>query len=205
VPVTPEAQGLEERLAAVDMVLADLPQVHIGAPAGAFHANRSCYEWLARTCPPGTRTLETGLGASTVLFTLWGCHHTSVALGAGEVGRLADHLQARRIDSSRVHLLDGGSDAVLPTLGLDPLDLVLIDGCHAFPFPILDWYFACRRLVRSGHVVVDDLQLPAPAMLDRFLAADPRWAEAARDGRWVAYQREAEGDLREEWRAQPFL
>jgi hypothetical protein len=193
------------RLAALERVLADPPQVHPGAAGGVFSASRPCYEWLAEMCRPGLRTLETGLGVSTVLLTLWGCVHTSVAMTASEVERLTDHLQGRGIDTSNLSLLAGGSDAVLPALHPDPLDLVLVDGCHAFPFPILDWFYAGRRLVRSGHVVVDDLQLPAPAVLDGYLAADPRWTEVQRGRRWVAYRRDDEGDLREEWRAQPFL
>ena len=189
----------------VEQVLGDPPQVHAGVPTGVFHAARACYEWLAEVCRPGCRTLETGLGVSTVLFARWGCVHTAVALWSTEVALLSDHLTSRGVDRTNLTVLDGGSDVVLPALAPDPLDLVLIDGCHAFPFPILDWFYAGRRLVRSGHVVVDDLQLPAPAMLDRFLAADPRWTDVARGRRWVAYRRESEGDLREEWRAQPFL
>ena len=59
----------EARRDVIEQVLADPPQVHPGAPSGVFRASGSCYEWLADVCRPGLRTLETGIGVSTVLFT----------------------------------------------------------------------------------------------------------------------------------------
>lgn len=100
----------------------------------------------------------------------------------------------------------GLSQDVLPELTPNPLDLVLVDGAHGFPLPILDWFFAGGRLGRGGVLVLDDVHLPHVAVpLLAVLAGDPRWTALERGSTWAAYRREGEGSLGEEWTAQPFL
>src|SRR4051812_45515656 len=100
--VSSSPPGLEERLASVDQVLRQPPQVHPAAPAGVWDTAPGCYRFLARHCRPGTRTLETGLGASTVLFAMWGADHTCVVPSYGEVDACMAHCESAGIDMSRV-------------------------------------------------------------------------------------------------------
>jgi hypothetical protein len=87
-----------------------------------------------------------------------------------------------------------------------PLDLVLVDGGHGFPTPILDWYYGAGRLRQGGVVIVDDLQLRQVRLgLMEFLDADLRWERVESTGKWAAYRRLTTGNLREEWRDQAFL
>src|SRR4051812_41936803 len=130
-----------ERAQDIEAVLADLPQVHYGSPAGVWQTDRSCYEFLAAAVPAeGARTLETGCGISTVLFAQWAAAHVCVVPSAAEVRACRAYLQERG-HGDRVSFQIGWSDEVLPRLHGPPLDLVFIDGGHAFPLPILDWYF----------------------------------------------------------------
>jgi predicted O-methyltransferase YrrM len=100
----------------------------------------------------------------------------------------------------------GSSDEVLPGLAMSPLDLVLVDGAHAFPAPIIDWYYGAARLREGGVVILDDLQLRQVRLgLIEFLDADPRWEPVEAQDKWAAYRRLTAGDLREEWRDQAFL
>jgi predicted O-methyltransferase YrrM len=205
--------ALSDRLAAIDVVFADPPQVHftdatygLAPAAGVWHAHRTCYEFLASLCDPGARTLETGLGVSTALFTMWGCRHTSVVHHQNEADALMDYLRARSIDVSTLTLHVGESSDVLPALAMDPLDVAFVDGGHGFPTAILDWFYAGSRLRAGGALVLDDLDLPSVTLgLLDFLAVDDRWTELHRIENWGAWRRETSGSLGESWTRQPFL
>ena len=204
--VSPSPPGLEERLASVDEVLREPPQVHPSAPAGVWETAPGCYRFLARHCGPGAKTLETGLGSSTVLFAMWGAHHTCVVPSQGEVDACVEHCEAAGIDVSRVSFDVGPSDRVLPELDSSGFDLFLIDGRHGFPTPIIDWYYGASRVRSGGHVVLDDTHLTHVSIgLMRFLSRDPRWTRAGGRLKWAAFRRESEGPLGEEYVQQDFL
>lgn len=191
---------LAGRMALLDGVLADPPQVHSGSSEGVWQTDRRCYEFMAQTLPEKASTLETGLGVSTVLFARWGCRHTCVVGSGGQVERLTAYCSDRSIDLSGVTFEVGYSQDVLPGLALDGLDLVLIDGGHGYPTPIIDWFYGCRTLPVGGVVVVDDMHLPAVAYyLARYLDLDPAWEPLAREPKWGAYRRVSETPLGGEW------
>ncbi|MCA2211355.1 class I SAM-dependent methyltransferase [Jidongwangia harbinensis] len=207
------ATEIEGRLATVEQVLADPPNVHFAdpvyglvPPGGVWRTRRSCYEFLAAQCGAGSRTLETGLGISTALFTMWGCVHTCVVPWRIEADRLRGYLAERQVDDGPLRVEVGYSHEVLPALEPTPLDLVLIDGGHGFPMAMLDWFYAGGRLVTGGVLVLDDLHLPSvTAGLVDFLDRDPRWVELHRTDKWAAWRRESAGTLAEEWTDQPFF
>jgi hypothetical protein len=188
----------------IERVFADPPPVHPGASANVWRTHRECYELLGEHSPDGARTLETGLGVSTVLFALWRTEHVCVCPSEAEIRLLIDYLEEREIDFSSVDLRLDYSDDVLPTLGRE-LDLVFIDGGHGFPTPVIDWYFSSRCLRKGGIVVLDDITLPAVAQVVGFLELSPGWTNLARGaGKWSAYRYEGE-DVRANWTHQPFL
>ncbi len=196
---------IQDRLAAVGRVLADPPQVHPCA-SGTWSTDPACYEYMATLVKPGTRTLETGLGVSTALFALWGCQHTCVVHNEAEVTACHEYFKPRGISAENITFQVGPSERVLPTLRLQGLDLVFVDGCHGFPLPIIDWFYAASMLRADGVVVLDDAQLLQVRLgLFDFLNRDPRWTRTRRRPKWVAYQRREAGVLGEEWVQQPFL
>jgi predicted O-methyltransferase YrrM len=183
----------------LEAVLNDPPQVHSNAPGGVWATDRDCYEFLWSTLSPTMRTLETGCGVSTAVFAARGTTHTAVFHFPDEGERFRDWAAARDIDISQVDLRCGPSVHVLPQLPDEPLDAVLIDGNHAFPFPIIEWFHAGRRLRQGGVLVVDDAQIPGVQRLVEFLDHDPRWS-SLRDGRkWRAYRRTTDTVLDDEW------
>ncbi len=94
----------------------------------------------------------------------------------------------------------------MPSATLPSLDLVLIDGAHAFPAPFVDWCYTSESLKIGGLMVVDDLQLVTPRILADFMRADQRWAEVRRDHRFAVY-RKLVHPLRDErdWLAQAWV
>ncbi len=192
----------------VEQLFHDMPQVHteLGNPeGGVWRTDRPCYEFIADRCGPQWRTLETGLGLSTLLFVLLGATHTCIAPWTPEIKGLLSHCREREINTDRLTLIQGFSDEVLPTLQQTELDLFFIDGGHGFPTPMIDWYYGAGRLRRGGMLVIDDIHLPAVQLLLNYLDADPRWRRAEKTRKWAAYERLGEGPLREEHSRQEFL
>ena len=172
---------------------------------GVWSTDRDCYVFIAETVGPGARTLETGSGLSTVLLASLGASHTAVTPAQDEADRIVSYCRDHGIDTASLRFEIGFSEDVLPTLDReDELDLVLVDGNHGFPTPMLDWYFAGSRLRPSGWLIVDDVNLPAVAHLCAFIDRDPRWSAHRRAGKWNAYRRECGGDLRQDWYEQSF-
>ena len=135
----------------------------------------SALAWLEEHVRTGWATLETGAGASTLVLAAAGADHEVVTPDAGEEERIRDECGRRGIDSSRVRFLVGPSHVVLPGWTPRPLDLVLIDGAHGFPYPILDWWHLAPHVKVGGVVLLDDAYLPAVGSIVEFARASPAW------------------------------
>lgn len=171
---------------------------------GVWSTERDCYEFLASQSRPGSRTLETGSGVSTVLFAALGAVHTCVTPSREEADAILGYCATRGIEVANLRFLIGGSDRVLP--GLDgEFDVVFIDGGHGYPTPIIDWYYGAGRLVAGGVMVLDDTQLPAVAHLSAVLARHPGWVLVRRSAKWSAWRRVGEEPLGRDWFDQPWL
>jgi predicted O-methyltransferase YrrM len=132
-------------------------------------------DWLERTVQPGMTTLETGAGASTIVLAASGAEHHVVTPAAEEERRIREACAARGIDDARVTFHLGRSQDVLPALTVPPLDLVLLDGAHGFPYPILDWWHLAPRLEVGGRMVLDDAYLPAVASIVGYARSSDAW------------------------------
>jgi len=135
----------------------------------------SALAWLEETVQPGWATLETGAGASTLVFAAAGAEHEVVTPDAAEEERIRGECADRGIASSRVRFLVGPSHEVLPRWTPRPLDLALIDGAHGFPYPILDWWYLAPHVKVGGAVLLDDAYLPAVGAIVDFVRASPAW------------------------------
>ena len=158
----------------VDDLRREPPGLHAGG-AEYWGLAWSALEWLEREVRPGMATLETGSGASTLVFAAGGAEHEAVTPAADEEERFRAECARRGIDGSRVSFRLGLSHEVLPQLDGRPLDLVLIDGAHGFPYPILDWWFVAARLQVGGRMLLDDAYMPPVRALVDALRAQPQW------------------------------
>jgi hypothetical protein len=132
-------------------------------------------EFLERTVQPGMATLETGAGASTVVFAARGADHEAVTPSAGEEERIRRECAARGISTERLRFRIGSSHEVLPRWQPRPLDLVLVDGAHGFPYPTLDWWFLAPHLKVGGLMLLDDAYMPPVAAVVAHVRRSPAW------------------------------
>jgi hypothetical protein len=139
---------------------------------------------------PGAVTLETGAGLSTIVMLRRGvARHLSVTPYADEFAAIRAWCAGAGVPTGAWEPVAASSLDWLPAARLPALDLVLIDGAHAFPAPFVDWYYTAEALRTGGLVVVDDLQLVTARILADFLRADERWEEVYRDHRFGAYRK----------------
>ena len=156
---------------------------------------------------PSAVTLETGAGLSTLVILRRGvARHISVTPYPNEHEAIRTYCASVGIATDRWQAVPSSSLDWLPTATLPPLDLVLIDGAHAFPAPFVDWCYTSESLKIGGLMIVDDLQLVTPRILADFMRADQRWAEVRRDHRFAVY-RKLVHPLRDErdWLAQEWI
>jgi hypothetical protein len=120
------------------------------------------------------RSAETGTGKSTLLFSHLSRRHSVFTLDdAGAGDSLATVRSSPLLAPGGVEFVVGPSQRTLPAHRFEgPLDVVLIDGAHAFPFPHLDYYFLYPELAPEGLLVVDDVHVRSVNDLFRFLSTD---------------------------------
>jgi Methyltransferase domain len=153
---------------------ADCPPLHAsGAVCAGLHW--SALEWLERTLEPGWATLETGAGVSTMVFAWRGTEHEVVTPAADEPDRITAECLRRGISTGGIRFLIGPSHDVLAAWRPRPLDLVLLDGAHGFPYPILDWWYVMPHLKTGGLLVLDDVYMGGVRTLLEHLRSRPAW------------------------------
>jgi hypothetical protein len=122
-----------------------------------------------------SRTLETGSGVSTILFAMKEAQHICITPLREEIERIKGFCAQHGISLHHITFLCHRSEVALPRLELADLDLVLIDGCHGFPVPFIDWYYTAQALRVGGTVIIDNTNLWPCRALIRCLRREPEW------------------------------
>ena len=167
----------EKKQTIIAQIISERPKLHGRDGQTNWQVNSDVLNWLTANLRSGMTTLETGCGASSIAFTLCGASHTVVTPASGEFERVVQWCKSNEIETDFLTYVEGCSETVLPTLKDEPLDVVLIDGRHAFPTPFIDWYYTASRLKVGGRVIVDDTFIRSCKILNEFLYAEK--------GRWV--------------------
>jgi Methyltransferase domain len=150
-------------------------------------------EWLERELRADMATVETGSGASTIVFAAAGADHVAVTPDPDEEARVRAACRELGISSDRVSFEVGYSHDVLPRLSERTLDLALLDGAHGFPYPILDWWNIAPRLKVGGRVLLDDAYMPPVAVVLDYARSSRAWdVEPAISYRTVVLRKVAE-------------
>jgi predicted O-methyltransferase YrrM len=202
--VTAQVDSADRISQAFAALQAERPEFHfVGDEPVQWSIGPQTLFWMLDYLPQARATLETGCGFSTVLFAAAGTEHVVVTPESAEVERVRDFCGLHGISTDRVREVIGDSTVALPAVSLPELDLVLIDGAHAFPIPCIDWYFTQSALRVGGHLVVDDFRIPSVAPLVRFLRAErPAWREATVTGNSIIFEKLGHDDFSRDWAGQ---
>src|SRR5437588_10677325 len=100
----------------VDGLLADPPSLHTDGAgwATSYSLPDAALRLLGRLVGPGSRTLETGNGVSTLVFALRGARHTCVTPDVASVERIRAWCAERGVSLAGVEVEVGPSQDVLP-------------------------------------------------------------------------------------------
>lgn len=147
--------------------------------------------WILERVAPNSKTLETGCGYSTVVFSILGSEHVTISPFVEEHRAIQHWCSRNQISTERVSFVAHSSQDVTATMqGGPPLDLVLIDGDHAFPAPFIDWYYTAERVKLGGYLIVDDTNLITGTILRDFLKMEHgRWDLVTDIGRTSIFAR----------------
>jgi predicted O-methyltransferase YrrM len=160
----------------LEELLKDSPRLHrIGSEPVSYRLADRALLFIDQTVNEKSRTLETGAGISTVLFAIKEASHTCIVPDADLVSRIRSYCARMMVSARRIDFHIDKSERALPALPIGQLDLVLIDGGHAFPTPFIDWYYTADKLLVGGILMIDDTQLWTGHALKRFLIQEPEW------------------------------
>src|SRR5579863_1966802 len=116
------------------------------------------------------RSVETGCGATTVLLSHLSEQHTVFALDIG--GSVTNVRRSPLLRPGGVLFVEGPSQHMLPQHRFDEkLQLAVIDGPHAYPFPDLEYYYLYPHLESGGLLVLDDIHIRSIHNLFRFVSS----------------------------------
>lgn len=122
---------------------------------------------------PFESSAETGCGGSTIVLSHASRHHTAFAIEGTDhtITELRGHPD---LQPQSVVFVEGETKNTLPGHVFEaPLDFVLLDGPHAYPFPQLEYSYLFPRIRTGGWIAIDDIQIPSVHELFRFLKQEP--------------------------------
>jgi hypothetical protein len=118
---------------------------------------------------PFEATAETGCGGSTIVLSHLSRRHTAFALEGTD--HTISELKGRGdLAAERVAFVAGETKQTVPAQRFPgKLDLILLDGPHAYPLPQIEFSYLFPHLHTGGWLVIDDLQIPSVYELFRYL------------------------------------
>jgi hypothetical protein len=171
----------------------------------SWKLNDQVLSFIDESVNENSKTLETGAGVSTILFALKGTYHTCITPDAQLIERVKDYCHEQDISTEKIHFSIGRSEDILPHLKTDDLDLVLIDGRHAFPSPFIDWYYSSTKLKKNGIVIIDDILIWTGKVIKDFLVLESAWTLKEDFLDACAFIKKEEDTHQKFWAEQPYL
>jgi len=117
-------------------------------------------------------SMETGSGASTILFSHISADHKVFAVDHGN-GSITNVKKSPLFNAKTVEFIEGPTQITLPNFKFkQKLKVALIDGPHGYPFPDMEYYYIYPNLDVNALLIVDDIQIPMINNMYRFIEAD---------------------------------
>ncbi len=141
---------------------------------------------------PIQHSAETGSGASTLLFSHLSENHTVFALDDNS-GSVVNVRRSPLLRADRVTFIEGPTQQTLPRHRFaEKLQLALLDGPHAYPFPDLEYYFLYPHLDAGARFwILDDIHIRTVHNLYEFLRHDAMFDLAEVVGSTAFFRRTA--------------
>jgi len=122
---------------------------------------------------PFQYSVETGCGGSTIVLSHASEHHTAFAI-EGKDRTITELRKQNDLRAQTAIFVEGETKDTLPGYRFGvPLDLILLDGPHAYPLPQIEFAYLFPHLRLGGWLVMDDIQIPSVHELFRFLKNEP--------------------------------
>ena|ERR1017187_5473364 len=135
-------------------------------------------------------TVETGTGASTLIFSQISRDHTVFTVNTdGSMNALLASPLLRR-DTTK--FVEGPTQKTLPLHAFgSKLQAVLLDGPHAYPFPDLEYFYLYPHIEENGLLIIDDIHIPSIYNLFRFLCKEEMFRLLEVSGKTAFFARTA--------------
>ena len=118
---------------------------------------------------PFRSTAETGCGGSTIILSHASDRHTAFAID-GKDRTITELRKQSDLRTEKVTFVEGETKDTLPQYQFEgELDLVLLDGPHAYPLPQIEFSYLFPWIRLGGWLVVDDIQIPSVYEMFDFL------------------------------------
>lgn len=174
----------------IDLLLSGIDELPSdGYPVGSFssQALRTLADAFAQRRI--RRSAETGIGKATLLLSHFSESHT-VFTPFDPYEYVRPLMTSPLMRHDRLGLVIGPSQRTVPRFSFDQqLDVALIDGPHAFPFPDIDYYFFYQRLAADALLVINNIHIPTVRTLFNFLNEEMMFSLIAVHDKTAIYRR----------------
>jgi hypothetical protein len=121
---------------------------------------------------PFRSSAETGCGGSTIVLSHVSQRHIAFAI-EGKDRTITELGKQDGLRTGNVVFVEGETKDTLPEYPFEgQMDLVLLDGPHAYPLPQIEFAYLFPRIRLGGWIVIDDIQIPSVYELFRFLRTE---------------------------------
>lgn len=164
------------RHVSLDEIIKNFPSFHRKPDGTPWYLGISgdTLKAFASLLEPGMRTIETGAGFSSLAFIVKGTHHTAICPDDYLEKNIRDWCSEKGIDHSRFTYVQAKSQDAVPRLEGE-YDFAFIDGEHAFPMPMIDFYYLARRIKVGGIMAIDDTNIWTGDVIAKHLMMDNGW------------------------------
>lgn len=180
----------------------EAPALHADG-TGNWMISPEVLEFLEANVDSESVTVETGAGYSTIVLSEIGARHTAITPSAEEAEAIRSWCADHGISTERTEFVLAYSQEVVPSLQPGELDLILVDGGHGFPIPVIDYFYLVPHLKVGGHLLIDDVDIWTGAMIVRVLKTEPEWEFGGLLNRRTAVFRKLAPLVAREWTDQP--
>jgi hypothetical protein len=160
--------------------------VHPGAVTGVWEVAEDFLIACAGLFPNSNiRSIETGLGLSTAVFSNFGWTHKAIMPSFDEKNQLLRWMVKNSVATDKLEVVVEFSYNEVVKSDTQEFDFVFIDGNHGFPHPFIDYFFLSQRLKVNGFLAIDDIDLEVPSYLFQTIKKRPYWRVHEQGQKWV--------------------